>query len=230
LACRFDIFLYFRALIYRNSGSDSRDKSRIFSADSENMIYQMRSRYSGVIAVAMMIVTVALAAGCGDDKPYRETTAAVSSTKLQPDQVTSKAHIFLYKAGRKTTDLTADEIQQFTRLDSTIAVNIAADFFDSTGAWVSNLTAKKGYIREKNNYLAVSGSVVVVGQDSARLETEYLVWDADHDKVVTDSFVTITRNQDVLRGYGLETDPALKNTTLKRQVSGRLTQVEKLKK
>lgn len=154
----------------------------------------------------------------------------MSATHLQPDQVTSKAHIFLYKAGRKTTDLTADEIQQYTRLDSTIAVHIAADFFDSTGAWVSTLTAKKGYIKEKNNYLAVSGSVVVVGQNSARLETEYLVWDADHDKVVTDSFVTITRSHDVLRGYGLETDPALKNIIIKRQVSGRLTEVDRLKK
>jgi LPS export ABC transporter protein LptC len=181
-------------------------------------------------ALALAIALLAVAGGCSDDKPYRETTSTAATDRLLPDQVTSKAHIFLYKAGRKTTDLTADEIQKYTRLDSTIATNIAADFFDSTGTWVSNLTARKGYIREKNNYLAVSGSVVVVGQDSARLETEYLVWDADHDKVVTDSFVTITRNHDVLRGYGLETDPALKNTTLKRQVSGRLTQVEKLKK
>jgi LPS export ABC transporter protein LptC len=184
----------------------------------------------GVGTIVLAIVISAIVGGCSDDKAYRDTTATVTSNRLQPDQVTSKAHIFLYKAGRKTTDLTADEIQQYTRLDSTIATNINADFFDSTGAWVSNLTAKKGYIREKNNYLAVSGSVVVVGQDSARLETEYLVWDADHDRVVTDSFVTINRNHDVLRGYGLETDPALKNTTLKRQVSGRLTQVEKLKK
>lgn len=171
-----------------------------------------------------------LLTGCDEEKPFRESSDAVSAGKVLPDQVTSNAHIYLYRAGRKTTDLIADEIQKYTRLDSTIAIHMTAEFYDSTGARISTLTADRGFVREKDNFMRVAGSVVVIGQDSVRLETEYLEWDAERDRVVTDSFVTITRNNDILHSYGMETDPGLKNTTLKKKVSGRLTEVEKLKK
>lgn len=168
-------------------------------------------------------------AGCGGDSkpPGAEGTAVVDSGG--PDQVTSNAHMFLYAEGRKTTDLRADRIMQYTAKDSTIAERLDVDFYDSTGVKISNLIADRGYIREKDNFLAVNGSVRVLGEDSVRLFTEYLEWDAGKDRVVTDSFVTIIQNQDTIRSYGVETDPRLRNITFKRKVSGRLTDMEKVR-
>lgn len=165
--------------------------------------------------------------GCGEDNKYQKSSVPVLTGADQPDQITFKAHIFLYSGGRRTTDLHAQKIEQFTKRDSTIATDLNVDFFDSTGARVSTLTADKGYIREKDNFLAVSGSVVVVGEDSVQLRTVYLEWDAAHDKVVTDSFVTIVRENDTLYSYGVETDPRLRNTIFKRQVRGQMTDIEK---
>ncbi|NMC44274.1 MAG: LPS export ABC transporter periplasmic protein LptC [candidate division Zixibacteria bacterium] len=166
-------------------------------------------------------------AGCGRDSqpPGTEGMAVIDSSG--PDQVTSNARIFLYSEGRKTTDLRADRIMQYTAKDSTIAERLDVDFYDSTGVKISNLIAQRGYIREKDNFLAVNGSVRVLGEDSVRLFTEYLEWDAGQDRVVTDSFVTIIQNQDTIRSYGVETDPRLRNITFKRKVSGRLTDMEK---
>lgn len=166
---------------------------------------------------------------CGrSDKPSgAERTAVVDSGG--PDQVTSNARIFLYAQGRKTTDLRADQIMQYSAKDSTIAERLDVDFFDSTGTKISNLIADRGYIREKDNFLAVNGAVKVVGEDSVRLFTEYLEWDAGKDRVVTDSFVTIIQNQDTIRSYGVETDPRLRNITFKHKVSGRLTDMEKVR-
>ncbi len=170
-----------------------------------------------------------LSAGCSDDRVSSNGAQTAADEGIQPDQVTHNAHIYLYKGGHKTTDLTADEIQQFSHLDSAFATNLTVEFFDSTGARVSTLTANEGYIREKEKYLAVSGSVVVIGQDSVRLETEYLEWDGDKDSVVTDSFVTVIEESDTLMSYGFQSDPELKNVTFKRQVRGRLSDVEKIK-
>lgn len=180
-------------------------------------------RTAAVVAVLM------LAVGCGDQKSSTEAQNSVTSNELQPDQVTSNAHMFLYSGGHKTTDLKADEIRQFTKIDSTVAEKIIIEFFDTTGARISTLTAQGGFIREKNNYLAVSGDVVVIGEDSIRLETQYLEWVGAKDSVVTDSFVTVINKGDTLMSYGFQSDPRLKNITFKRQVSGRLTDVKKVK-
>jgi len=77
--------------------------------------------------------------------------------------------------------------------------------------------------------LAVSGSVVAIGEDSTLLRTEYLEWSTVRDSIVTDSFVTIIRERegDTLYGpRGMQSDSRLKNITF-RQASGRLSDIEK---
>ena len=185
----------------------------------------MRTFFS-IISV-LMVAGALFLAGCGDDGSEGDRTAQPTENLLQPDQVTSNAHIFLYKAGRKTTDLTADEIQQFTALDSSLATNLYVEFFDSTGTLMSTLKARHGYFKEKNNYLAVWGKVEVVGQDSVQLFTEYLEWDAARDSVVTDSFVTIIRQGDTWTSQGMQSDPTLQNISFK-HASGRLSDIKKV--
>lgn len=180
-----------------------------------------------IVLLGAVIATGIALSGCGRDSQPSGTEGMAVVDSGGPDQVTSNAHMFLYSEGRKTTDLRADRIMQYTAKDSTIAERLDVDFYDSTGVKISNLIAQRGYIREKDNFLAVNGSVRVLGEDSVRLFTEYLEWDAGRDRVVTDSFVTIIQNQDTIRSYGVETDPRLRNITFKRKVSGRLTDMEK---
>ena len=166
--------------------------------------------------------------GCSDDNIRDNDSPTLPLDKTSPDQVTSNARIYLYSGGHKTTDLQADELAQFTELDSTVATNVKAKFYDSTGALVSTLTSDFGYIREKDNFLAVSGAVEVFGRDSIQLFTEYLEWDAAREEVETDSFVTVIRESDTVRSIGMVTDPGLRNITFKKQVSGTLIDMEKL--
>lgn len=177
----------------------------------------------------LVFLILVLVSGCSEDSISQNGSAALPVDAITPDQVTSKARIYLYSGGHKTTDLRANELRQFTRLDSTVAIKLYIEFFDSTGARVSTLTADEGYIREKDDFLAVFGSVVAIGEDSVRVETEYLEWDATSELVETDSFVTVIRNGDTLTSYGMITDPGLRDITFKKQVSGALTDMEKIK-
>ena len=177
----------------------------------------------GVIGLALV------AGGCGEETVHSDSANMAPSGTPEPDQVTSNAHLYLYNAGYKTTDLKAREIRQFSRRDSTVATDLYVLFFDSMGKRISTLTAAHGYIREKDNFLAVSGSVVAIGEDSTLLRTEYLEWSTVRDSIVTDSFVTIIRERegDTLYGpRGMQSDSRLKNITF-RQASGRLSDIEK---
>ena len=198
-------------------------------AEADNIYSDMSlKKFTRFFAVAVLVLAgTGIIAGCGDDNPASKAAMDQADGILQPDQITSNAHIFLYSGGHKTTDLLADEIRQFTKIDSAIALNLYVEFFDTSGIRISTLTAREGYIRQKDNYLAVSGSVIVIGRDSVRLETEYLEWDGAKDSVVTDSFVTVIEGADTLMSYGFQSDPELKDVTFKHKVSGRLTDVEK---
>ncbi len=189
--------------------------------------------YIGTLSLLMIIIPLS---GCGDSSEPPSSTVnndMIDSLLTDPsgaDQVTTQAHIYLYKAGHKTTDLLADTMRKFTKLDSTIAINLDIDFFDSTGAKISNLIAETGYIRERDQFLTVTGGVVVTKkEESVVLLTEYLEWDAANEKVLTDSFVTVIREADTLYSYGLETDPGLDSISFKNRVSGRISNIEKVK-
>ena len=178
----------------------------------------------------ILILVILLAAfGCDKSDMGDDRSVTMPLGKATPDQITSNARIYLYSGGHKTTDLKADDLFQFTELDSTVAINVRAKFFDSTGAVVSTLTADRGYIREKDNFLAVSGSVEVIGEDSVKIFTEYLEWDAANEEVETDSFVTVIRESDTLTSIGMVADPGLRDITFKKQVKGTLTDMEKIK-
>jgi LPS export ABC transporter protein LptC len=190
---------------------------------------KMKTVNAAKLIYPLVLLILVPVSGCSDESISQNGSAALPVDTITPDQVTSKARIYLYSGGHKTTDLRADELRQFTRLDSTVAIKLDIEFFDSIGVRVSTLTADEGYIREKDDFLAVFGSVVAIGQDSVRMETEYLEWDAAAELVETDSFVTVIRNGDTLTSYGMVTDPGLRDITFKKQVSGALTDREKMK-
>ena len=84
------------------------------------------------------------------------------------------------------------------------------------------MTADSGVIREKTETLEVFGDVRITTRDSVRLVTTQLAWDPKISKIVSDSLVTARRESDVVRGYGMVSDPDLKNIVFKRQISGQM--------
>ncbi len=81
-------------------------------------------------------------------------------------------------------------------------------FYDSTGNISSTLQSKKAtnYINEDR--LEASENVIVTNSEGQKIETEYLVWEADNKdsekKIWSDKFVTITTKDEILMGEGFE--------------------------
>ena len=68
----------------------------------------------------------------------------------------------------------------------------------------SVLTAKYALRLEKKNQIIVRDSVVWESTDGEKLETEELVWEERKAKIFTNRFVTITKPEEVIYGYGFE--------------------------
>jgi LPS export ABC transporter protein LptC len=175
---------------------------------------------SGYIA---LFLAVALLTGCSQKTVSQGDQTAVDST-LRPDSEVSGATIFLYDRDIVTAEIRSNLMRRFEAIDSTVAYVLDVDFFDSAGQKTSNLIADSGVIREKDDRLEVFGKVIVVTQDSARLDTKFLRWNPQRHKIESDAFVKFTRGTDVMTGWGMEADPDLGRLKILSDVSGSVSE------
>jgi LPS export ABC transporter protein LptC len=98
------------------------------------------------------------------------------------------------------------------------AKDVAIDFFDDKGKTYSHLTAREGIVHRPSNDMEAKGQVVVTTTDGVRIQTDALRFLNGERKIVSDSFVRLTRHGDVVTGVGFESDPSLEHFTLKHEV------------
>ena len=95
-------------------------------------------------------------------------------------------------------------------------------YYDIDGNRVSTGRSRKAVLYKGRSQLVAEDDVVVISEENGgMLQTDYLEWRGDSAQFVTESFVTITRqNGDILQGIGMITDVALNYVTIKRDVRG----------
>lgn len=167
------------------------------------------------LAVLCLLISL-LVFGCQTNSPPEVEKAKVRL----PDSELEEATIIFTIQGVRRMLLKADYIARYEKEDSTTARVVHADFYDEEGKHSSVLTSDFGVIKENSKELWVSGEVVVISDEGVKLETETLRWDPNIDRILTDDFVKVTREEDILTGYGLEADQELKNIKIKREVKG----------
>jgi LPS export ABC transporter protein LptC len=145
-----------------------------------------------------------------------------------PDSELSDAKIYLYNRGQVKTEILAKKIFKFVDLDSTMAYGVDVDIYDSTGKATTQIVGDSGVIREGKGQVDIYGNVVVIADDSIRLESDYLYWLSATEKIQTDAFVKITIGEDmVVTGWGMEADQDLFPFRILNQVSGQVSGAEK---
>ena len=112
-------------------------------------------------------------ASCAETSEDRATDLPDSTEVaiMRPDQQIRDARISLYDGPNRTTDVYADYIEKYEKLDSTQAKKLNVYFFDNEGKQISNLVADSGIVREQVNFMEVFGNFVVTTEDSSILYT-----------------------------------------------------------
>jgi LPS export ABC transporter protein LptC len=93
---------------------------------------------------------------------------------------------------------------------------IKVDFFDKKGVHAGKVTSKYAKYTKTNNLWELRDSVVVVNDKSDKLETELLFWNQATDLIYTDRFVKITNTDQIMQGFGFESDTHLQHQKLKK--------------
>lgn len=168
--------------------------------------------------------------GCESQKGIKSDRSAIGDSARLPDSELRGATISLYEGSSLTTGIKANRILKFEPQDSAVAYDLKIQFFDSTGKAVSDLIGDSGIIREGKGLFEIFGNVVANSIDrNTQLETDYLKWNPAINRIQTDAFVKITKGNDVITGWGLETDRRLSRVKILRQVSGTVSESTTLK-
>ncbi|NTW68348.1 MAG: LPS export ABC transporter periplasmic protein LptC [Chlorobiaceae bacterium] len=133
----------------------------------------------------------------GINHPVQESWAAklAITESGMTTGVIEAAHGAIYK-----TD-TGDE----HHLDGGIKVT----FFDVNGRSTTSITAANAVIHD-NQDIEAYGNVVITSNETTVVRTEYIRRSAKDNMIRSDKFVTITRPEETIRGYGFESDQNLK--------------------
>lgn len=93
---------------------------------------------------------------------------------------------------------------------------ITVYFHDGHKEPVASATAKYAKFTNTNNMWELRDSVVVVNESGDKLETEVLNWNQEKDLIYTDRYVKITNENQVIHGFGFESDSHLNNRKIKK--------------
>jgi len=83
---------------------------------------------------------------------------------------------------------------------------LTVEFFGGLNQVSSRMTAKYAVRYENQNKIIIRDSVVWESNKNERLETEELIWDETEDKVYSNRPVTIRRKDEIIYGYGFESN------------------------
>jgi len=150
--------------------------------------------------------------GTGCQQRTLERIGLSDSTKARPEQEIWNSTIILSQNGVSTSKIHAGHIARYKSKTETFLDNgVTVDFYDKQGRHTSTLTSDSAMVQGEQNNLFAYGNVVVVSDSGQVLRTEAIRWDATSEKIVSDTFVTITTALDTLYGIGLVSDGELQN-------------------
>lgn len=114
--------------------------------------------------------------------------------------------------------LAAPRANRYSKKKIVMLKNPVIEFYNEAGRLQTTLTSDAGEYSEETRDMLAFGNVTVRSVEGDVLETDSLFWNSALDKILSNSFVKLTRGRDVITGYGLECDPDLDSVDIKRDV------------
>jgi LPS export ABC transporter protein LptC len=166
---------------------------------------------------------------CASACQNKDKTGPAENSDYRGEQKLEKFSMVETLAGKTQWELEASRADVFETEKRTKLEKIKLKFFKDNKL-TSVLIAEKGDINTETGDMQAVGNVVFSSeQEQVKVESEQLNWDNKRKKILTDSFVKETRPQGVVTGYGLEADPDLSRSVIKREVKAQVIQPEKKK-
>lgn len=149
--------------------------------------------------------------GCGARDEKRRSADTVVSSQEQPAQESWDITIVISDSGARKTLIKAAHAAEYHKadkkeihVDGGLSVRIV-----NPGGSTTLITAGRGIVHN-NHDIEAFDDVVIRSDDDTVLRTEYITRSARDHMIRTDKYVTITSPSRTIRGYGFESDDAMK--------------------
>ena len=172
--------------------------------------------------LCVLVISAVVAAGCSN-----EPSDNVGFDKDQvPDEVFTDFVTQESDSGVVLWRLTAPKGDRFKDKQLVVLERPKIVFNDERGEARTTLTSDGGEYYENRRDLLAFGQVVVRSVEGDVLETDSLLWDNSQKKIVSRSFVKLTRGKSVVTGYGLECKEDLASVEIMRDVKATVIDAE----
>ncbi len=158
---------------------------------------------------------VALAAGCSGNLA-KTPNSRIEEAPPIPEQAIEKFSVTETEEGKPHWVLEASTAQIMEK-EKKVLLQMPRISFYQNGEYVSTLVAAKGRINTGNYDIWAEGPCTIDTAKGERLETSNLHYRSDIQKIVTDDKVTLTREDEVVKGQGMEATPDLSSIIIRKQ-------------
>jgi LPS export ABC transporter protein LptC len=170
-------------------------------------MFRVRIRFCLLVALC-----VSASASCSN-RSAEEILTEEEGARL-PDQIIMGFDVTITDEGVKKTQVEAEKAYVYEDVNQILARKLDVKFFSTTGEFFSQLWADSGMIDMESNDMVAIHNVVVVTNDSLRLETQSLNWDDEDEMISTEDSVVFYKKDETVRGKGLYSDPGLKDVVI----------------
>lgn len=159
-----------------------------------------------------LLAAAALAAGSAACESGGARPTATVQAVDTADQVLEGFSHYVTTDGIRQSHLEADTAYFYESGQLAVLRGLRATFYDPKGSESSHLTARQGTYHWQDGSMEAAGSVVVIGSDGRRLETDTLKFDPKKNEIWTDqTFRFEQRKNEFMQGRGFTSDPDFKN-------------------
>jgi len=174
------------------------------------------SKYSGthfLIAVIIFITGIVLSCESKNDIIPKSDLLTLPSLSVKDFET-----VFT-DSGLVQLTLSAPIMEQYDNKDlpyTEFKSGIKVDFYDKKEAHAGSVISKYAKYTKTDNLWELRDSVIVVNDKNDKLETELLFWNQEKDFIYTDRFVKITNTDQIIQGFGFESDTHLQHRRMKK--------------
>ncbi|MFO7843146.1 MAG: LPS export ABC transporter periplasmic protein LptC [Bacteroidales bacterium] len=115
--------------------------------------------------------------------------------------------------------ITSPEIKRYLEVEepySEFPKGLHVQFYDSTQTPTSFIRANYAIFDEEENMWTAENDVVAISEEGDTLNTEYLIWDMDKEKIYSDRYVRVSNKDGIIHGTGFESNQNLLNWKIKK--------------
>lgn len=159
------------------------------------------------------VFLVLIFSACGETKLNPQIDNSLSSDQI-PDQESRNATITFTEDGKLKAILYSDVIKVLGDKNEKELEKVKINFYNEQEVQTSSLTSLRGRIDDRTQDMFAIDSVVAVSDSGVTLTTDELIWKNKTKKIVTDKFVRIVSDKEIIEGYGFESDQNLQNYTI----------------